>query len=74
MIRVTIQTALCLCLSPLLVAQQPTVPQSTPTNSWGQHDPSGKHRFVRIPKDFPVILRLERELSSGTPTRAIPWR
>jgi len=63
MMRRTIQAALCLFVSPLLVAQQKTVQEAVASPD--QNLPAG-FRVVRIPRDYPVSLRLVHELSSAT--------
>jgi hypothetical protein len=67
MIRELLQSALCLTLCPLLVAQQAnepgTVTQAKPETTTGNQPKPSK--VVRIPADSSVRLRLEQQISSA---------
>ncbi len=69
MLRTTIQSALCLCLSPMLVAQQvnqPVMPgEPKPAAAAPQAQAPALSIKVRIPMYTPVDLRLEQRISSA---------
>ena len=69
MIRRMIQTALCLILSPLLVAQQVTAPATesaaTAKSPVSLPTANSSPRTVHIPMDTLVVLRLEQRVSTA---------
>jgi hypothetical protein len=73
MIRTTLQSVLCLCLSPLLVVQQtsqaPPFSASTPNapeQSISQCAADARRGILILPMDMQVSLRLDQPLTSAT--------
>lgn len=64
MTRKMLQSALCICLSPLLAAQQVSEPAPSAPAVKAAH-PSAPSGTVRIPAYTPVNLRLEQRVSSA---------